>query len=317
MAIKTLILGESGTGKSTSLRNFKSEDICYINPAKKPLPFKGKFEALTGNLDVRNIIKFIKKSNKKIIVIDDAQYLMAFQYMHRLRESGWDKYNDIQSDFFMLIDLADQLGEDVTVYFLSHIEVKEDGRQKIKTIGKMLDEKITIEGMFTTVLKTYVSDGKYFFLTQNSGNDTVKSPINMFPTFAIDNDLKYVDEKIRNYYEIGEFKSDEEMKVEDEKVKNEELEKAGNGRITRKGANSDKRSSRRSSKKTEEEPKDEQQSFMVDGKIKVEDGGDMPFNPTPEEEQPVQQRRSRKSNKKDEEPSKEEKPTRRRRSATN
>ncbi|NFA43931.1 hypothetical protein EXM65_15485 [Clostridium botulinum] len=275
MAIKTLILGESGTGKSASLRNFDLNDICYFNPGTKPLPFKGKFESLTGTIDFKKISKFIKASHKKIIVIDDTQYIMAFQYMYRLREAGWDKYNDIQADFFMLIDLADSLPEDVTVYFLSHIETKDDGRQKIKTIGKMLDEKITIEGMFTTVLKTYVSDGKYFFLTQNGGNDTIKSPIGMFPTFAIDNDLKYVDEKIRNYYEIGEFKSDEEMKKEDEKVKNEELEKAANGRVKRNKSDSKdstpKEEKRKSRKKAD--PKSEDET------IKVEDGGDIPFDP--------------------------------------
>lgn len=290
MAIKTLVLGESGTGKSTSLRNFKSDEVCYINPARKPLPFKGKFESLTGDIDVRNIQKFIRSSNKKIIIIDDAQYLMAFQYMHRLRENGWDKYNDIQADFFSLIDLADSLADDVTVYFLSHIEVKEDGRQKIKTIGKMLDEKITIEGMFTTVLKTYVSDGKYYFLTQNGGNDTVKSPIGMFPTFAIDNDLKYVDEKIRNYYEIGDYKSDEEMAEEDNKVKNDDIEKAGNGRVTRKsvsGGRSGRRS--RATESKADEITDE------NGKLKVEDGGDIPFEPTPAEEQEPTPRRSRRS----------------------
>lgn len=233
MAIKTLILGESGTGKSTSLRNFNSDEICYINPAKKPLPFKGKFESLTGTIEFAKISTFIRASNKKIIIIDDAQYIMAFQYMYRLRENGWDKYNEIQSDFFMLIDMVDSLPDDVTVYFLSHLQTNDDGRQKIKTIGKMLDEKITVEGMFTTVLKTHVSDGKYYFLTQNSGTDTVKSPMGMFPTFAIDNDLKYVDEKIRNYYEIGDFKSDEEMQELDLQVKNDELEKAPNGRIKR------------------------------------------------------------------------------------
>ena len=153
--------------------------------------------------------------------------------MRRIKENGWDKFNELQSDFFNLIDLVSELSEDVIVYFLSHLETRDDGRQKIKTIGKMLDEKITIEGMFTTVLKTYVADGKYSFLTQNSGNDTVKSPLGMFNSFAIDNDLKYVDDKIRNYYQIGQFKSDDEMAVEDKKVENAEIEQAPNGRIKR------------------------------------------------------------------------------------
>lgn len=233
MGVPILILGESGTGKTTSLRNFKEGEIAIINVAGKPLPFRGKFETLTKTTNYREIEKFIKNTKAKRIIVDDCQYIMSFQYMRRIKENGWDKFNEIQSDFFNLIDLVSELPDDVIVYFLSHLETRDDGRQKIKTIGKMLDEKITIEGMFTTVLKTYVTDGKYFFLTQNSGNDTVKSPLGMFNSFAIDNDLKYVDDKIRNYYQIGEFKTDDEMAVEDKKVENTEIEKASNGRIKR------------------------------------------------------------------------------------
>lgn len=285
MAIKTLILGESGTGKSTSLRHFEPGEVCYINPAKKPLPFKGKFETLTGTTDIKQISLFIKKANKKIVIIDDGQYIMSFPYMQRLKENGWDKYNDIQSDYFQLIELADSLPDDVTVYFLSHIEVKEDGRQKIKTIGKMLDEKITIEGMFTTVLKTYVSDGKYLFLTQNSGNDTVKSPMGMFPTFAIDNDLKYVDEKIRNYYEIGDFKTDEEMKQADEIVKNEDVEKPVVNKTKRSRAvgkdKEDKEEPKKERRKKKEEPpvnEDKEKVLYEDDEIKVIEGEPIPFD---------------------------------------
>lgn len=233
MGVPILILGESGTGKTTSLRNFKDDEIAIVNVAGKPLPFRGKFETLSKTTSYREIEKFIKSTKAKRIIVDDCQYIMSFQYMRRIKENGWDKFNEIQSDFFNLIDLVSELPDDVIVYFLSHLETRDDGRQKIKTIGKMLDEKITIEGMFTTVLKTYVTDGKYFFLTQNSGNDTVKSPLGMFNSFAIDNDLKYVDDKIRNYYQIGEFKTDDEMAVEDKKVENTEIEKASNGRIKR------------------------------------------------------------------------------------
>lgn len=210
MGIPILVLGESGTGKSASLRNFKPDELALVNVAGKPLPFKGKFEGVSGT-DFRKIYTFMKTTRAKVIVIDDAQYMMSYQYMRRIKENGWDKFNEIQSDFFNLIDCVKDLPSDTIVYFLSHIETKEDGRQKIKTIGKMLDEKITIEGMFTVVLKTYTADGKYYFLTQNSGSDTTKSPMGMFPSYAIDNDLKYVDEKIRNYYEIGAFLTDEEM----------------------------------------------------------------------------------------------------------
>jgi hypothetical protein len=120
---------------------------------------------------------------------------------------------------------VDLLPDDVTVYFLSHTQRDDEGHEKIKTMGKMLDEKITIEGLFTTVLKTSVQDGHYYFVTQNNGMDTVKSPIGMFDTYAIDNDLKYVDEKIRNYYNFDGAKTDEEITKLDEQVEAPEVEK--------------------------------------------------------------------------------------------
>lgn len=233
MGMPILILGESGTGKTTSLRNFAEGEIAVVNVAGKPLPFRGKFETLQGTIDARAILNFMRTTSAKRIVIDDCQYIMSFQYMRRIKENGWDKFNDLQSDFFSIIEAAYTLPDDVVVYFLSHLETKDDGRQKIKTIGKMLDEKITLEGMFTTVLKTYVSDGRYYFLTQNSGNDTVKSPLGMFADFAIDNDLRYVDEKIRNYYQIGEYKSDKDIAEADKQAGHPEIEKGRNGRVKR------------------------------------------------------------------------------------
>lgn len=218
MAQKVLILGDSGTGKSASLRNFKPEEILVINAAGKPLPFKNHFECVNPAYTTltADVLKAMDSTKKKVIVIDDAQYIMSFQYMRRIKENGWEKWNDIQGDFFNIIHHCDQMPADVIVYFLSHIQRDDEGREKIKTMGKMLDEKITVEGLFTTVLKTSVQDGVYCFLTQNSGKDTVKSPIGMFDSYAIDNDLKYVDTKIRNYYEIGEHATDAEVATMDE-----------------------------------------------------------------------------------------------------
>lgn len=236
MAQKVLILGDSGTGKSASLRNFKPEEILVINSAGKPLPFKNHFECVTPKFEkmTADILKAMDVTDKKVIVIDDAQYIMSFQYMRRIKENGWEKWNDIQGDFFNIIKACDYMPDDVIVYFLSHIQRNDEGYEKIKTMGKMLDEKITIEGLFTIVLKTGVKDGQYFFFTQNSGLDTVKSPIGMFPTYAIDNDLKYVDDKIRNYYEIGEYADDEEIAQMDQEVAKEDIVKPdGNGRRSR------------------------------------------------------------------------------------
>lgn len=222
MAIPVLILGESGTGKSASLRNFKPDDLKVINVANKPLPFKNKFESISTD-DYRKIIAGLKLNKKKVAVIDDAQYLMANEFMRRATERGFDKFTEIAQNFWSLVNMVKNLPSDQVVYFLAHIERDANGNEKIKTIGKLLDEKITVEGMFTIVLKTNVTDGVYSFITQNSGHDTVKSPMGMFPSVVIDNDLKYVDEKIRNYYEIGEFLTDEEMAEIDKAAKKDDI----------------------------------------------------------------------------------------------
>lgn len=223
MAIKTLICGLSGTGKSTSARNLK--EAAVVNPVNKPLPFKNHFEMLNGVTDSSEIIKFMKATKSKVIIVDDFQYLLSIPYMRRIKESGWDKYNDFASNYFDIISVCDELPDDVTVYFMTHTETLEDGTETVKLIGKLLREKICIEGLFTTVLKTLVNDGKYYFITQNNGHDNVKSPMGMFESYAIDNDLAYVDAKLRNYYEVGEdYLTDEEMAQADEEVKRTELE---------------------------------------------------------------------------------------------
>ena len=236
MAEKILIMGESGTGKSTSLRNFNPGEVAIVNPVGKPLPFRGKFEMLNGTTDATKIVEFMKdsvKDGKKIIVVDDFQYILSIPYMNRIKEAGWDKWNDFGSNYFEIIDVCAELPDDVTVYYLTHTETLDNGITTIKLIGKLLREKITIEGLFTIVLRTQVIDGKYYFLTQNSGKDTVKSPIGMFGSYAIDNDLKYVDEKIRNYYQMDGCKTDAEIEVADKAAEVTEIEKAGNGRVRR------------------------------------------------------------------------------------
>ena len=223
MAIKTLICGLSGTGKSTSARNLK--EVAVVNPVNKPLPFKNHFEMLNGVTDSAEIIKFMKATKAKTIIVDDFQYLLSIPYMRRIKETGWDKYNDFAANYFDIITVCDELPADTTVYFMTHTETLEDGTETVKLIGKLLREKICIEGLFTTVLKTMVNDGKYYFITQNSGRDNVKSPLGMFESYAIDNDLAYVDAKIRSYYEVGEdFLTDEEMSEADEEAKREEIE---------------------------------------------------------------------------------------------
>lgn len=223
MAEKLLIMGESGTGKSTSLRNCDPQTTAVVNPVGKPLPFKGsnKFTMLDGETDARKICRWMKEqaaTGKKLLVVDDFQYILAVPYMNRIKESGWDKYNDFGANYFDIIQVCNDLPADVVVAYMTHLETLDTGLTTVKLIGKLLREKITIEGLFTVVLRTGVNEGKYYFFTQNSGKDTVKSPMGMFPAYAIDNDLAYVVDKIRNYYEIGSFKSDAEMAAQDTAV---------------------------------------------------------------------------------------------------
>ena len=220
MAEKVLIMGESGTGKSTSLRNCDPATTAVVNPVGKPLPFKGssKFTMLNGETDARKICRWMKDqaaAGKKLLVVDDFQYILAVPYMNRIKESGWDKYNDFGANYFDIIQVCKDLPSDVVVVYLTHLETLESGLVTVKLIGKLLREKITIEGLFTVVLRTGVNEGKYYFFTQNSGKDTVKSPMGMFPAYAIDNDLAYVVDKVRNFYEITGCKSDAEMNQAD------------------------------------------------------------------------------------------------------
>lgn len=242
MAERVLVLGESGTGKSTSLRNFSKDDIYVISCAGKRLPFKNDFETVkptfqTMTDDVLMYMAAAASAGKKVLVVDDAQYIMSFQYMRRIKENGWDKWNDIQGDFFNIIYKTDELPDDMIVYFLSHVQRDDNGREKIKTMGKMLDEKITVEGLFTNVLKTGVVDGHYIFYTQNNGFDTTKSSMGLFNDFAIDNDLNYVDQKLRAFYGIGAHVGDAELARMDETAAMPDIQKpdiAENGRKRRK-----------------------------------------------------------------------------------
>ena len=201
MAIIVMVYGQSGTGKSTSLRNFKPEDVCIVNVSGKPLPFKNKHKTFNTD-DYMAIDAAIKKAPAKSIVIDDATYLMTGEYMRTAKVTGYQKFTDMALNYYTLVKTAAALPSDKIVYFMGHSDTDANGNEKFKTIGKMLDEKVTLEGMFTIVLKTVVTDGKYQFSTRNSGQDTVKTPLGMFNDVLIDNDLAMVDKTIREYYGI-------------------------------------------------------------------------------------------------------------------
>lgn len=201
MGLPVLILGESGSGKSTSIRNFEKEEVGIFNVASKPLPFRKKLNKIDKS-NYQTIIKRLTKPTLKTYVIDDSQYLMAFEMFDRAKETGYNKFTDMALNFRNLIQfIITGVPDNVIVYFLHHTEVTPEGKIKAKTVGKMLDEKLTLEGLFSIVLLATTDGQTHKFITQSDGYTTAKSPMEMFP-LEIDNDLKYVDETIRKYYEF-------------------------------------------------------------------------------------------------------------------
>jgi len=216
MSIVTMVLGESGTGKSASLRHLPPAETLLIQGIAKPLPFRAKeWRAFhkercpQGNIfasdRAETIIRLMQNTKRRVIVIDDFQYIMANEFMRRAKEKGYDKFMDIGSNAWHILNAAANLPNDKRVYCLSHTAIDENGRTKIKTIGKMLDEKITLEGMVTIVLRTQVQDGRYLFSTRNNGSDTTKAPMGLFESDFIDNDLAAVDALIADYYDEEEL----------------------------------------------------------------------------------------------------------------
>ncbi|MBQ8300293.1 MAG: AAA family ATPase [Clostridia bacterium] len=201
MGIPVLVLGESGSGKSCSLRNFNKEDVVIYNIAGKPLPFKKQLNK-ADNVNYTQIKSNMQKGNFKTYVIDDSQYLMAFEMFDRAKELGYNKFTDVALNFRGLVDFVIRnTPADVIVYFLHHTETTDTGKIKAKTSGKMLDNQLTLEGLFSIVLLCKTDGQEHYFETQSDGYSTCKSPMGMFD-LKIDNDLKMVDDKIREYYEL-------------------------------------------------------------------------------------------------------------------
>ena len=212
MASIVMVIGQSGTGKSTSLRNFKKGEASVINVSKKPMPFPCDLNvANVGNY--QTIKELLKKSQSPSIVIDDATYLLVNEHMSKCDEKSFDKYVQMAKNFWDLMNFCIQeLPDDKIVYFMGHSEKADDGREHFKTIGKMLDNCVVLEGYSTVVLKTVVEDGKYMFATHNNGYDTVKTPLGMFTEDRIDNDLKAVDARMREYFKLTPAKKPETKK---------------------------------------------------------------------------------------------------------
>ena len=202
MGIPVLIIGERGSGKTASIINFDIDEVGVFCVSWKPLPFKKKFKVFnTDNYrTIEDILKKSSQNGKKCFVIDDSQYLMVFEEFRKISQPGYSKFTELALNMFHLIQcIVKETPPDCIVYLLHHSETTELGKRKAKTIGRMLDTHLTFEGLFSIVLFSVVDEGKYKFLTQSDGTIIAKSPMEMFP-LEIDNDLKFVDTKIREYY---------------------------------------------------------------------------------------------------------------------
>lgn len=211
MSIATIVLGQSGTGKSASLRNMDPTSTLLIQTIPKPLPFRSKdwrpISKDGGNIivtaDAAQIVTAMEKTTRPVIVIDDMQYLLATEFMARAHEKGYEKFTEMALHYFNVLTKATNLPAHKRVYLLSHVETTESGQIQAKLIGKLLAEKITVEGMVTIVLRTHVINGQYVFSTKNSGSDTVKTPMEMFSDEHIPNDLAEVDKVICAYFDLN------------------------------------------------------------------------------------------------------------------
>lgn len=211
MGIPVLIEGESGSGKSRSLKNFKHGEISVFNVAGKPLPFKSNLAtasvtrlAAKHKSNRYDAIKIAMSNSKsKSFAIDDSQYLMAFDSFDKAKEVGYGKFTDMAVNFEKLVEFViNGLADDIIVYFLHHVELADNGKYKAKTIGKMLDNQLTLEGLFSVVLFCTADENRHYFITQSKGISTAKSPEEMFED-EIENDLKFVDKTIREYWGLA------------------------------------------------------------------------------------------------------------------
>jgi hypothetical protein len=210
VSIATLILGNSGSGKSTSLRNLDPAKTLLIQCIKKPLPFRATGWKTRAELkDVGNVIqtddpalieKLMRSSPHEVVVIDDYQAVMVNSLMSRSADKGYEKFTDIAKSAWNIFRAAGDLAPHRRVYLLAHTQTDEFGAVRMKTVGKMVDQTLVPEGFFTIVLRTEVINGNYKFSTQTNGNDCTKSPLGMFADLHIDNDLAAIDAAISEYY---------------------------------------------------------------------------------------------------------------------
>lgn len=205
MGLPVLVIGESGAGKSYSIKNFEPDEVGIFAVEKSLLPFKKNFK-IAKHADYKTIMSCFKGGTKlKKYIIDDSQYLLVNELFDKAKDTGYGKFTDIAVHFRDLIHYINHnLPDDVIVYFLHHSETDSNtGKTKAKTVGKMLDNQLTVEGCFSIVLLCAAEGTEHYFITQSDGYTTAKSPEGMFD-IKIPNDLKAVDTAIREYYSLNE-----------------------------------------------------------------------------------------------------------------
>lgn len=205
MGFPVLIYGKSGSGKSRSLKFFGEDEILFINIEGKELPFRNSFKYRCKTDSIETIIEQIEKMPCKTAVIDDAGYLMTHHFMnnHRAKKgnASFEMYDDIADTMYFLVRrIKKELPDDVVVYIIFHEDTSDMGETKLRTIGKLIDNKVCLEGMVTVCLRCMSDNGKHFFRTQTDGFDITKTPEEMFEAVEIDNNLKFVDDAIREFY---------------------------------------------------------------------------------------------------------------------
>jgi len=244
MSTSILIIGESGTGKSTSIRTLDPRETFIINIDHKPLPFKGWQKSYKSEgkemtyfvpqlwdnekkhqctaLSILHILSRISDARPEIktVIIDDAQYMMSNEFMHRATERGYDRFSEIGQHANFLLEKMNFYRNDLILIFMWHSQINEDGISRPKTIGKLLSEKVTMEGKFVIVFQSSIRDGKYQFQTNGDETTIAKSPLGMFEEKYIENDLQIVVDTVNRYNEIGKYATVDSKDSKDEVINN-------------------------------------------------------------------------------------------------
>lgn len=203
MGVPVLVLGDTGSGKTFSIKNFDIDEVGIFSVEKNRLPFKKDFK-VKKNASYADIVGVLKQAKLKRYVIDDAQYLLVNEFFDRAKDTGYQKFTDMALNFRNLVHMINRVvPDDVIVYFLHHTERTEDGRRKAKTVGRMIDQYLTLEGCFDVVLLAETDGKEHVFITQSDGYTTAKSPEGMFEDIKIPNDLKAVDTAIRDFWGLA------------------------------------------------------------------------------------------------------------------